>query len=149
MDTKKTGKSKTPWKPGAKVSIGGREYKVLRREEDVKGKPWVIQTMDGSRTYQWRAFHGLTLTSGQPLVRPRQRGAKAVETPATVATASNRETDILNLVIDDIRQNPRKGTGRFLSRMLSALGLDTEEPTEEGQPAAGGDPDLQATNQGR
>lgn len=137
MEKKGKGK-KVEWKPGAKVSVGGRDYVVVRREEAKKGKPWVIQTADGSRTYEWRAFHGLKLTSGQPLVRPRTRAPE--KAPAATGVPAGRETDILNLVMDDIRQNPRKGSGRFLVRVLAALGLDTEEGQEAADGAEGHTP---------
>lgn len=135
-------KTKAVWKPGAKVAIGGRDYVVLRREEAKKGKPWVIQSADGSRTYEWRAFHGLTLTSGQPLVRPRVRAAE--KAPVTTGASAGRETDILNLVIDDIRQNPRRGSGRFLARVLAALGLDTDGGEETSSSPRADGPDLPA-----
>lgn len=123
--SKRKGKGKgNSWKPGAIVSIGGRQYKVLRQE--VKpGKPWVIQTLDGSRTYEWRAFHGLTLTSGQPLIRQRARHRQA--------TAA--DNGLLGLIIEDIRQHPRDGSGEFLAKVLPHFGISLPS-----QPQGGGGP---------
>lgn len=129
--------SKVEWKPGAKVSVGGRDYVVLRREDHLKGKPWVIQTPDGSRTYQWRAFHGLTLTSGQPLVRPRRQEPKAAATPPATAAG---QSGLLAIIVEDIQENPRKGAGRFLAKVMAHLGIDmgdSEERRADGEAKAG------------
>lgn len=144
MDSSKQ-KAKSKWRPGAKISIGGREYIVKEREETApKGlaRAWIIATADGSRTYRWRPFRGLELTSGQPLVRKRRRTKPGERQEAPAAGGSRPNGALLGVIIDDIRENPRDGTKEFLTKVLGFFGVDLADgskPAAKRRAAADGD----------
>jgi len=131
MTIKKPGTKKQKWLPGAKISLGGREYIVKKQEETApkgEAKAWILVTPDGARTYRWRAFRGLTLISGQELIRPRVRTKKPPAAAAPVAIggggAGVHGSAILSAILEDIQAHPRDGVAEFLAKALTCLGVD-------------------------
>lgn len=142
MEAKKPTKAKQVWKPGRTVNVGGRPYVVDHQEETApkgEARAWVIKTADGSRVYRWRAFRGLELISGQELVRQRVRRKKVAGAHVQPAPAGT-DPGLLGVIIEDIRQHPRAGSGEFLTKVLAFFGvsLDAAPPPAKRQKAAAG-----------
>lgn len=124
MDSKKPKKkAKQVWEVGRTIHLGGRKYLIKGREENTPGKPWVIATEDGSRVYHWRAMHGLRLISGQELVRKRSRAEAATAVAPAALPAAVAGNGLLGLIVEDIQQHPRPGSGEFLVRVLAHFGV--------------------------
>lgn len=112
--------SKQQWEVGHTVNLGGRELLVTGRgDKRAKGEaaPWLLQSPDGQRAYEWVPFRGLRLVRGEP-VRP--------------ARAARRKRQRIEAKQHKVRQALRPVTNKGLwGRLLARLRPSRKPPANK------------------
>lgn len=138
--------AKYKWEPGELVKIGGQEllvqYRLEAPQRAGEGRPWLLMSPDGSRTYTWVPFRGLRLCGGtlkdparaarreRARARARRRLARARRQTAARPAAPVQATPLTPPAI--------VARGSLWGRLKAHFGLRRNWEPVQAKPASGG-----------
>lgn len=114
--------AKQAWQVGQTVNLGGRQLLVMGRgDKRAKGEaaPWLLETGDGQRAYEWVPFRGLKLVRGD-LVRPARAARRRKQRAEAKAGKVGRVQTMTQVA-------PKGGLFR---RLLARFGRRVKPPSD-------------------